>query len=81
MKPFTWRVSSSGLRYGFCVVSALFIVESLLCRRGSVVLGSVLLDEQANLHSVVEVEKGGCCSVTAWNCAFPVVVHSPCDSL
>lgn len=29
------------------MVSALFIVESLLCRRGSVVLGSVLLDEPA----------------------------------
>lgn len=34
-----------------------------------------------NLHSVVEVEEGGCCSVTAWDCAFPVVVHSPYDSI
>lgn len=63
------------------MVSALFIVESLLCRHGSVVLGSVLLDEQANLHSVVEVEKGGCCSVTPWDHASPVVVRSPCDSI
>lgn len=45
------------------------------------VLGSVLWDEQANLHSVVEVEKGGCCSVTAWDCASPVVVHSPWDTI
>lgn len=63
------------------MVSALFIVESLLCRHGSGVLGSVLLDEQANLHSVVEVEKGGCCSMTAWDRASPVVVHGPCDSI
>lgn len=54
---------------------------SLLCRQGSVVVGSVLWGEQANLHSFVEVEKGGRCSVTAWGCASPVVVHIPWDSI